>query len=202
MKIPRTISVAIVISLFAFVSQSGCGKEQETRPKEPETEVQKPMGVGRLPKEMVDALHGKPTEGSDERMPKGAMPGMSRAARVPDNIVVPEEMEGKWRAIVVEVVDKDAGKSKQYTVDLNKDFAVPDTGLKLHVQKFLPDFSMSPAGITTLTNEPNNPAAQVSISENGKPVFDGWLFKQFPEVHAFQHPKYAIVLKDHIRVAP
>jgi hypothetical protein len=151
---------------------------------------------------MVDALHGKSMEAQGEKMPKGAMPGMSRLPKTPNNIIVPKEMVGKWRAIVVKVTDKKTGDAKEYTVDLNKDFVIPDTKLTLNVKNFLPDFSMSPGGITTLTGEPNNPAAQVNISEDGKPVFDGWLFKRFPEVHAFQHLKYAIVLKDHIRAAP
>jgi len=58
---------------------------------------------------------------------------------------------------------------------------------------------MSSQGIITLSDEPKNPAAQVAISEDGEVIFEGWLFKLYPEVHAFQHPRYTIILKNHIR---
>ncbi len=125
--------------------------------------------------------------------------GMSGIAKVPSKIVIPKETEDKWRAIVIEVTDKKVGKAKEYTLDLKSDFAIPGTGLKIHVQNFLPDFSMSPQGITTLSDEPKNPAAQVVISEDGRVIFEGWLFKLYSEVHAFQHSRYSIILKNHIR---
>ncbi|HIC90791.1 MAG TPA: DUF2155 domain-containing protein [Syntrophaceae bacterium] len=201
MKITRVVFIALTISLFVLVCQFGCGKEKETQPKEQQTEIQKPIDISMIPKEMLEALHGVSQKNQGEGMagPKRPLQKMPGIVKVPNKIVIPKEVEGKWKAIVVEVTDKKVGETKEYTLDLKGHFTIPDTGLKVHVQNFLPDFSMSSQGITSFSDEPKNPAARVAISEGGKVIFEGWLFKLYPKVHAFQHPRYSIILKNHIR---
>jgi hypothetical protein len=48
--------------------------------------------------------------------------------------------------------------------------------------------------LTSQSNEPKNPAAQVLIMEGGKEVFKGWLFMLYPTTHAFQHPRYGFTV--------
>lgn len=141
---------------------------------------------------MRDSLHG--TSNNDQS-------GMPHRIRVPARVVVPKEIESSWGAVVIEVTDKNKDETHKYVVNLRSDFPIPGTSLKIQVQKFLPDFSMSSGEITSISNEPRNPAAQVIISEDDKVIFESWLFKLYPEIHSFQHPRYAIVLKDHIRVS-
>jgi len=112
MKITRVIFAALTISLFAFVCQFGCGKEKETQPKEQQIGAQKSIDISKVPKEMLEALHGISQEDQGEEM------GMRGIAKIPDKIVIPKEIEGKWKAIVVEVTDKKVGKTKEYTLDL------------------------------------------------------------------------------------
>ncbi len=151
------------------------------------------MDISRkLPKGMRDTLHGVSNNDQAE-MPHRIM--------VPPKVVVPKEIERSWRAIVIGVTDKNKGKTNEYVVDLKSDFLIPDAGLKIRVQRFLPEFSMSSGEITSLSNEPRNPAAQVVISKDDKVIFESWLFKLYPEIHAFQHPRYTIVLKDYIRAS-
>lgn len=191
-----SFSLLLATCLVLFFT-SGCTRKEEPKIKE----SKKSMDISMIPKEMREALHGISREDQGEEMavPKRPLREMPGIPKIPDKIVIPTEIEGKWKAIVVEVTDKKVGKTKEYTLDLKSDFIIPDAGLKVHVQNFLPDFSMSPQGITTLSGEPKNPAAQVAISEDGKVIFEGWLFKLYPEVHPFQHPRYTIILKNHIR---
>lgn len=186
----RTLLILLLLG-STFIYWSGCGKKEEH--EDAENRLRESMDISRkLPKGMRDALHGVSNNGQAE---------MPRRIMVPARVVVPKEIEGSWRAIVIGVTDKNKGKTNEYVVDLKSDFLIPDAGLKIQVQRFLPDFSMSSGEITSLSNEPRNPAAQVVISKDDKVIFESWLFKLYPEIHAFQHPRYTIVLKDHIRAS-
>ena len=115
----------------------------------------------------------------------------SRAVRVPDAI------RGKWQAVKLQVEVKGAGGPAQtLTANLGSDVAVPGSSLTLRASEFLPALQVKDNEITSASNEPNNPAALVTITENGKQIFHGWLFSKFPEMQPFDHPTYRITLID------
>jgi hypothetical protein len=118
--------------------------------------------------------------------------GMGMKKNLP--VVVPDSVKGKWKAVKIAVTDKASNKSIEYTVPLGTEFNIPDTGLVISVENFLPQFSMNGSMVTSQSNDPKNPAAQAKITEGGKELFKGWLFAMFPAVHAFQHPKYTVTL--------
>ena len=110
-------------------------------------------------------------------------------------VEVSEEVKKKWKQVNIYVRDKQSGKTEHYTVKMHTDFKIPHTDLDVKVGDFLPHFTMPSMGkITSASNEPNNPALQVVISEKGEEKYSGWLFANFPEMHAFEHEKYAIGL--------
>jgi len=115
----------------------------------------------------------------------------ARAVRVPDAI------RGKWQAVKLEVGIKGASSPAQtLTANLGSDVAVPGSGLTLRASEFLPALQVKDNEITSASNEPSNPAALVTITENGKQIFHGWLFSKFPEMQPFDHPTYKITLID------
>jgi hypothetical protein len=117
--------------------------------------------------------------------------GTGRAVRVPDAI------RGKWQAVRLQVEMKGAGRSAQPLIaNLGKEVAVPGSDLTLRADEFLPALQVKDNEITSLSNEPSNPAALVTIKEKGKQVFHGWLFSKFPEMQPFDHPTYRITLID------
>jgi len=117
--------------------------------------------------------------------------GTSRSVRVPDTI------RGKWQAVKLAVEIKGGGRpGHTLTANLGSDVAVPGSGLTLRASEFLPALQVKDNEITSASNEPNNPAALVTVTENGKQIFHGWLFSKFPEMQPFDHPKYRITLID------
>ena len=80
-------------------------------------------------------------------------------------------------------------KRSVYTVAIGSQFAIPDTNLAIKVENFLPHFTMAGAVRTSQSNEPKNPAARVRIYEDGKEIFNGWLFSLFPTTHAYAAPE-------------
>ena len=128
-----------------------------------------------------------------------ASPHGEMAAKKKESVVVvPESVKGKWKAVKIAVTDKAANKETVYTVNIGSQLAIPDSGLAIVVDTFLPQFTMDGTTLTSQSNEPKNPAAQIRIIEGGKEVFKGWLFSLYPTTHSFSHPKYGFTLVDFI----
>jgi len=109
---------------------------------------------------------------------------------------VPADIKSAWKGIVIVVNNKTDNTTKEYTVNIGGETKIPNSDLSVKAVDFLPSFVMQGLNITSASNEPNNPAAKVVITEGGSEVFKGWLFGKFPETHAFNHPKYSITLKE------
>lgn len=109
-------------------------------------------------------------------------------------VIVPEEVKGKWDAVVLEIVDKSTNSSQQITIKLGDEYQIPNSNIKIKVGEFLPDFRMDGLTITSASNEPKNPAVHVTIYEGEKQIFSKWLYSKFPTIHPFQHEKYRITL--------
>jgi len=128
------------------------------------------------------------TEGG---MPQTGMPDMPKVDR---KVVVPAEVTAKWKAVKLNIEDKTAKSTKEYTVAVGSDLAVPNTKMKIKVLAFLPDFRMGEKDITSASDKPNNPAVQVSVTEPGKEEQKIWLYSMHPGIHPFTHERVAITL--------
>lgn len=113
-------------------------------------------------------------------------------------IEVPAAVKGKWKSVVLVIEDKEKKTSKEHTVNIGEKFKVPGSDIAVTVKEFFPSFVMQGSNITSTSNEPTNPAAQIVVAEGGSEIFNGWLFAKFPTTHAFSHPKFAITLKEGI----
>jgi hypothetical protein len=197
--------LAVPLIAGGVLLASGCQKKEDIKtaqekpamPSEPsmhepapDGQEQMPPAMGKqFPKEMLEAIQRGEQKPESRPVTKGHAP-----------VVVPREVQGKWKAVVIAVVNKKTSTEKDYVVDINKDLAVPSSKIRIKVLNFLPDFSMSPQGITSLSNEPKNPAVQVVVYEGGKNIFEGWLFEKHPQIHPFQHKEYAIMLKNQMPI--
>ena len=68
------------------------------------------------------------------------MPGMPKVERT---VVVPKDVKAKWKAVKIAITDKATKGSKEYTLTVGSDLAVPKTNVTIKVLAFLPDFRMS-----------------------------------------------------------
>ena len=180
----KKIVIAVMLSL-ALVYFAGCKKkEQQPVPKAPAM----PQGMGVLPQEQT-APQGR------QMMPGGKV-----------QVVVPKIIKGKWSSVKLLIEDKEAKKVQEYTVKLNSEWKIPGSNLKVTVGEFLPDFTMGEK-ITSASNELNNPAVGIKVTEGDKQIFPahgkqwGWLWsrKELQSAHPFEHPKYNIMLKEPVK---
>ncbi len=136
----------------------------------------------------------KKEEKVSETVPSHGPGGVRKEATV----VIPDSVKGKWKAVKIAVTDKVSGKETVYTVAVGNSVTIPGSKLSVMVDTFLPHFVMEGTTLTSQSNEPKNPAAQIRIMEDGKEIFKGWLFSLYPTTHAFQHPRYGFTLVDFI----
>ena len=193
--------LVIPVILWGCLCGLGCQKKDDTetlqkeqvtpiRPSMEESgslgKMQMPSDMsGKFPKAMLEALQKSGHKRADS-------PGVEKG-HVP--VSVPPDVQSKWKSVVIEVSNKLTDDKKDYVVDIKQSFIIPDTKIRMDVLTFLPDFSMSPKRIISLSNELRNPAAEVVIYEDGNKIFEGWLFQKLPTVHPFEHKVYAIKLK-------
>lgn len=127
--------------------------------------------------------------------PNGQMGQQAMPQKVETVLVIPDAVKNKWKAVKLNVTDKTTNKSQIVTVEIGKESAVPGSDLKIFVEAFLPAFKMEGGTITsTSPDQTTNPAAKVKVTEKGQEVFKGWIFELYPQVHPFNHPKYALTL--------
>ena len=136
--------------------------------------------------------------GCSKKEEKREAPQAGTSTKKETVVKVPEIVTGKWKAVKIAVQDKSQNKETVYSIDVGGQLALPDSNLTLKVESFLPHLIMEGATLTSQTNEPKNPAAQIKIFEDGKEVFKGWLFTLYPTTHAFQNPKYSFALVDFV----
>jgi len=170
-----TLLVAVLM-MVAFAG-SGCKKKQPPPPPNP------PQGAPGQP-----GMPGMP-----------GTPGAPGAAPVEKTIVVPDAVKGAWKAVKIEVEYKEKKSKKAFTIPLNSEFKVPDSDLTLKVGGFLPHFTMAADQITSSSNNPENPAAQLEVFQGGNEVFHGWLFALHPTVHPFTNDKYGVTLLEGVK---
>jgi hypothetical protein len=183
--------IVVALCSLSLVLAFGACKKKEEKPPMPQPGMpgQQQMPPGHPGGPMgPQGEPGQPGQPGGIVMPKGQT-----------SITVPDSVKGKWKAVVVVVEEKASHKKNEYTINLNSDFKIPGSELKIAVGEYLPDFKMNGLNITSSSNDPNNPAVHVKVFENDKEVFKGWLYTKFPAIHPFEHPKYALTLKDGVR---
>ncbi|GAB4165149.1 MAG: hypothetical protein Kow00100_03190 [Geothermobacteraceae bacterium] len=115
-------------------------------------------------------------------------------------VVVPDFVVGNWKAVKIEVSDKEGDGRQVFVVPIGGEFDLPGSDLKIRVLHFLPHFVMDGKQLTSRSNRPENPAVNVQIVEAGQPVFDGWLFSNYPRTHPFKHPRFGFSLVGYVPV--
>ncbi len=111
-------------------------------------------------------------------------------------VIVSDDIKKLWSEAKIFVKDKINGNNKIYTVPLHSNFEVPNSDLLVEVGAFIPDFYMGKESIESKSKELNNPALQVTVKDNGKTLYTGWLFSKFPDMHVFEHPRYSLSLAE------
>ena len=141
---------------------------------------------------MAGVLNGGPVRADIPPDVLQTRPSHNRS--IEKRIVVSHEVLQRWKSVKIAVIDKIRGTENIYVVPIGASYSIPISKLTIMVEAFLPAFTMEGTIITSSSNELWNPAAKVTITENGTLIFQGWLFAKFPNTHAVTHPKFGFSL--------
>jgi hypothetical protein len=94
--------------------------------------------------------------------------------------------------------NKETDSIEDVIIKLNSEYIIPGTNIRIEIGEFLPDFMMSGNNFISKSNEPKNPAVRVSIFENDRQIYKGWMYAKYPSIKPFQHSKYSIIFKEGI----
>ena len=126
-------------------------------------------------------------------------PDVQERVKVERGVVVPDGVKGKWKAVKLLVKNKkDEERNEMKIITLGSSFELEDSGIKVTVGPFLPNFVMSQKAYTSSGNELTNPAVQLVVEQNGKTLYTGWAFAKYPTMYAFEHDVFALQLMDYI----
>jgi len=189
--------IVLVCSLSLMLAMGACKKKEEQPAPQTGMPGQQQMPAGHP---QPGAMPGQP----------GMQPGQQGNVIIPKGemkVVVPPAVQGKWKAVVLEVENKQTKKTADYTIALNSDLKIPNSNLKVEVGEFLPDFRMQGLELTSASDQPNNPAVGIRVYEGDKQIFPaegkkwGWLYEkpELHKIHPFEHTQYGIVLKKGVK---
>jgi hypothetical protein len=158
---------------------------------------------GRADPDIRMAISHQPTTESETggEAETGGNPHAGAAPRIPDRLDVPDAVKQAYSGVSLVWRDATTGKTGALEVPLGGSAELPGSGLTVTADVFLPAFTMSAEAITSSGIEPENPAARIRVSEGGKEIFSGWIFKRFPDVHPFTHPRFSLRLDGGVRRA-
>lgn len=173
MKIFKYLSILLILSLSLACSQN-VSKEEKSDSK--------PLVVEE--KKSTQQTGGEVSNTNQTPVP------------VEKRITVPEDVAKKFKSVIFSVDDKKANKSLETEVLIGQKAEVAGTVVGVELEYYLPDFVMGENSVMTSKGvEENNPAAKVKIYKSGQLVFDGWLFKNYPDMHPFVDEEYGVSLK-------
>jgi len=128
-------------------------------------------------------------------------PNVQEKVKIERGVVVPDGVKGKWKAVKLLVKNKkDEERNEMKTITLGSSFELEDSGIRVTVGPFLPNFVMSQKAYTSSGNELTNPAVQLVVEQNGKTLYTGWAFAKYPTMYAFEHDVFALQLMDYISI--
>ncbi len=121
--------------------------------------------------------------------------GVEPGQTVPTKLVVPPEVTAAYSGVRIGWKDSQSGQEGIVEVPIGGAAPVPGSDLQIRADVFLPAFTMSQEEITSTGTGEENPAARIAVVQGASEVFAGWIFKRFPDVHPFQHPRFALRLE-------
>lgn len=144
--------------------------------------------------------------GASSHPPKGgdAHPDVDPNAPKNSKLVVPDATRARWEAVKLVIEEKHSRSIKEFVIPIGQEIDLASGGktFKISAETFLPDFKIeeSPEGqvYTSVSDNPDNPAVKLHVSEAGQEIFNGWIFSMFPSMHPFKHDLIGITLKEGI----
>jgi Uncharacterized protein conserved in bacteria (DUF2155) len=184
-----------LLCLSLVLAATACRQRSTPDPEVRMAISHEPAASSAQPGSAAQPIAGTQPGGAEAAAPVDVKPGGVKPGDVPTRLEVPPEVAAAYSGIRIGWRDKSNGQQGTIEVPLGGGAPLPDPTLVVRADVFLPAFTMGAGAITSDGVEPQNPAARITVFQNGKEIFGGWLFARFPDVHPFTHPRYELRLE-------
>jgi len=178
----------IVTASIALLTVAGCGGEKKAQEAAQQPEQAQPAaGAQQLPE------GHPPTAPAMDQTQEQISKVQHANIKTQKTVALSDEVKKKWNEAKLEVIDAASGASQTISVKVGGDVKLKE-GVRLKVESLVPDYAIAENRIESRSNEANNPAVLIELSENGKSVARGWVFRDFPEFNSFQDARFPVRL--------
>ena len=187
-----TLKTVLVIAVALLVS---CGGDDN------ETPLPQAKKISDVDVPQFEGSRSQPAYSEKQAVttPDETHPGVKEGVKIDRGVIVPQEVEGQWKAVKIMVRNKtDESRNSMKMVSLGDSFELDGSAIKVTVGPFMPNFVMTQKSYSSKGNELTNPAVRLVVEENGKTLYEGWAFAKYPTMYAFEHDEFALQLMDYI----
>ena len=186
----KTVLVIVVALLI------GCGGGDDN-----ETPLPQAKKISDVDVPQFEGSRSQPANSEKQAVatPDETHPGIKEGVKIDREIVVPQEVEGQWKAVKIMVRNKiDESRNSMKMITLGDSFELDGSAIKVTIGPFMPNFVMTQKSYSSKGNELTNPAVRLIVEESGKILYEGWAFAKYPTMYAFEHDEFALQLMDYI----
>ncbi|MBW2466902.1 MAG: hypothetical protein JRF02_06325 [Deltaproteobacteria bacterium] len=108
-------------------------------------------------------------------------------------INLPDDVKGRWLSVGIEAELPD-GNAQELEVTIGGETSMPESGLILRVEAFVPSYKSDFKTITSASGMLDNPAAKIALIDGGEVVAKGWVFQNLPEFNSFTSERLKVRL--------
>jgi hypothetical protein len=187
------LKTVLVIAVALLI---GCGGGDDI-----ETPLTQAKKIGDVDVPQFEGSRSQPAYSEKKAVatPDETHPGVKEGVKIDRGVVVPQEVEGQWKAVKIMVRNKiDESRNSMKMVSLGESFELDGSAIKVTVGPFMPNFVMTQKSYSSKGNELTNPAVRLMVEENGKILYEGWAFAKYPTMYSFEHDEFALQLMDYI----
>jgi hypothetical protein len=99
-----------------------------------------------------------------------------------------------WKSVRIQILDKTNFLTSECDVPIGGAYQLTEPSIKIEAPVFVPDFVMKNGIITSRSNQLNNPAVKIVAYQQGKQIFNGWVYGRYQETDI--HPRFRFMLAD------
>ena len=194
MRAIKIINIDLALAVVLLIGCSGGSNDTPLTQAKKISEVDVPQFEGSQSKPLQTAVKKELETNLGE-----THPGVKEKVKIDRGIVVPKEVKGQWKAVKIMVRNKiDESRNSMKTASLGSSFNLGESGIKVTVGPFMPNFVMTQKNYSSNGNELINPAVRLRVEDKGKILYEGWAFAKYPTMYAFEHDEFAFQLMDYI----
>lgn len=110
------------------------------------------------------------------------------------DVKLDDDVLAKWNEVKLQILDSEDTTKEVQTIKVGDTYTIRQTGFAVKVLALAPDYTIFEDHIGSRSNENNNPAVLLELTEGGKIVAKGWVFNKIVGFDSFKNPRISVKL--------